>query len=67
MTDTRFTRAAGRGNTHARRVHAVVFVSDDTSHFTLTCFVKTIPAEIKRRITGVKAQTQICHNKTNLV
>lgn len=34
-----------------------LFVLDDISDFTLTCFVKTIPEEIKRHITQVKPET----------
>lgn len=34
-----------------------LFVLDDTSDLTLTCFVKTIPEEIKRHISQVKPET----------
>lgn len=35
--------------------------------YALTCFVKTIPVEIKQHITQVKPETSICHNKPNPV
>ena len=41
---------------HTHTTHTL-FVLDDTSDFTLTCFVKTIPEEIKRHITQVKPET----------
>lgn len=41
---------------HTHTTH-ILFVSDDISDFTLTCFVKTIPEEIKRHITQVKPET----------
>lgn len=34
-----------------------LFVLDDISDFTLTCFVKTIPEELKWHITQVKPET----------
>lgn len=59
----------GRRKKQKKNIHAThtLFVSDDISDFTLTCFVKTIPEEIKRHITQVKPETQICHNKPNPV
>lgn len=41
---------------YALHTHTL-FVLDDISDFTLTCFVKTIPEEIKRHITQVKPET----------
>lgn len=46
----------GKQKNPTRYTHTL-FVLDDISDFTLTCFVKTIPEEIKRHITQVKPET----------
>lgn len=58
------TNAHTKQNIHATHT---LFVLDDISDFTLTCFVKTIPEEIKRHITQVKPETAIWQNKPNPV
>lgn len=45
----------GKQKNPTRYTHTL-FVLDDISDFTLTCFVKTIPEEIKRHITQVKPE-----------
>lgn len=56
MTDICFTCTLQEKKRSTQCTEPFLFF-DNTSDFTLTCFVKTIPTEIKRHITKVKLET----------